>query len=74
MARKSPLKPRSPASLNALRRFEKAVIELSWKGSRHPEDWDAIQDEYQAAKENIKKYLPEKLLSTTMPKDFVNGR
>lgn len=43
----------------ALRRFEKAAIEKSWAGSRHPDERDEITAEYIQAKDNLQKLLNE---------------
>ena len=56
------LKDKLSAAVSAMKRFEKASIALSWKGSGPPEDWDDIENEYNLAKQNLLKYLPNALL------------
>ena len=34
-----------------------AYEDCSWKGSKHPDDWDEIELAYKKAKENYKKVL-----------------
>ena len=40
-----------------LKEFEKAAINISWKGSQPPEDWEAIDEDYINAKQAIINYV-----------------
>lgn len=40
-----------------LREFEDAAIELSWKGSRHPEDWEDIEHNYTVARKKLRNWV-----------------
>lgn len=51
---------KDPLALSDLRRFERAVDALAFMGASHPDDWDAIDAEYQAAKKRLKRWLPNK--------------
>ncbi|UTC30014.1 hypothetical protein STASHLEY_00800 [Brevundimonas phage vB_BpoS-StAshley] len=44
-----------------LKRFEAAVTESAFKGSQHPDDWDAIDKEHKEAKAGLLKYCEERL-------------
>ena len=37
----------------AIKRFENAVINKTWKGSQPPETWDEIEETYKRAKEHL---------------------
>lgn len=49
---------KDPRAMAALRRFEKAVMTLAFKGAAPPEEHPYIETEYKAAKEQIKRWLP----------------
>lgn len=44
-----------------LKRFEDAVAEHAFRGSQHPDDWDAIDQEYEEAKKAVLKYCEERI-------------
>lgn len=46
--------------LDALDRFEESVKERAWIGSKHPNDMDSIEEEYQEAKSELLKLLRKK--------------
>ena len=37
----------------AIKRFENALINKTWKGSQPPETWDEIEETYKRAKEHL---------------------
>ncbi len=39
------------------RRFERAAVNLSWKGSVHPDDYGHIEREYQEAAAALREHL-----------------
>ncbi len=43
----------------AINRLVKAEIEQSWAGSRHPDDWNAIDTEQLRARAALKRTLDE---------------
>lgn len=51
---------KDPRALADLRRFEYAVDALAFKGASHPDNWDAIDEEYAVAKARLKRWLPPK--------------
>ena len=40
-----------------IRKHTQAQIDLSWKGSMHPEDWKQIEDNANEAKQKLYAYI-----------------
>jgi hypothetical protein len=48
--------------MRRIKKFEEAAIELSWKGSRHPDDHKDIEKEYNRARKALISYVLEHIL------------
>lgn len=50
-----------PAIKRAITRFGRAAQEYEVKGSYHPEEWDAIEEEYHASREALEELIARSL-------------
>ena len=48
---------KSSVLLRRIKKFEEAVVELSWLGSRHEDDHEEIQRAYKKARHNLISYI-----------------
>jgi hypothetical protein len=53
---------KSSVLMRRIKKFEEAAIELSWKGSRHPDDHKDIEKEYNRARKALISYVLEYIL------------
>ena len=49
--------PNRASAMKVLNRFERACLEQAWKGAGDPDDFETIEDEYNAAKLAITKVM-----------------
>lgn len=57
-----------------LARFEKAVRDLAWIGSKHPEEHAAIKREYEAAKRKLVGKLQYRQLAAELRNENANQK
>lgn len=52
-------KKRKAKTRRLVKRFEEAVVELAFKGTRDPADYEPIQAEYQRARKALLNHIDE---------------
>lgn len=52
-------KRRKAKTRRLLKKYEDAVVELAFKGTRHPEEYEAIEQEYQRARKALLQHIDE---------------
>lgn len=49
--------PNRSSSMKAFKRFEEAAFEMAWRGGGDPDFYEAIEDEFKAAKKALKETI-----------------
>ena len=57
-----PLKISTQMGYRHIRAFEEAVRDHAFKGSQHPDDWDAIEEQYQKAKTRLQHFMVQSII------------
>ena len=65
MARRKPHKPlkiSTQMGYRHIKAFEEAVRAHEMKGAMHPDDWDAIEEQYQKAKTRLQHFMVQSII------------
>lgn len=52
-------KRRKAKTRRLLKKYEDAVVELAFKGTHHPEEYESIEQEYQRARKALLQHIDE---------------